>query len=64
MKDLPGIEITERHEHSNDVPYIEKGLDAAVVYGVQDLKFINNNNYSITLEVSATEDNITVNVKK
>ena len=61
---MPGIEITEKHEHSNDVPYIEKGLDAAVVYGVQDLKFKNNNNYPIILDVSATDDNITVTVKK
>lgn len=61
---MAGIEITERHEHSNDVPYIEKGLDAAVVYGVQDLKFINHNNYSIILNVSATEDEISVSIKK
>lgn len=29
---LDGIEITERHNHSNSVPYITKGQDAAVSY--------------------------------
>ena len=29
---LDGIEITERHNHSNSVPYISKGQDAAVSY--------------------------------
>lgn len=46
------------------MPYIEKGLDAAVVYGVQDLKFKNNNNYSIILNVSATENEISVLVEQ
>lgn len=64
VKDLPGIEITEKHEHSNNVPYIEKGLDASVAYNSQDFKFINTNSYPITLDVSATENEITVNVIK
>lgn len=64
VKDLNGIEITERHEHSNDVPYIQKGLDAAVAYGAEDLKFKNNNNYAIILEVSADENEVIVSIKK
>lgn len=61
---MSGIEIIERHEHSNDVPYIQKGLDSAVAYGAEDLKFKNNNNYSITLEISANENEINVSIKK
>ena len=37
-----GLEITERHNHSESVAYAPKGMDAAVVYGVKDMKFKNN----------------------
>lgn len=36
-----GMEIVERHHHSFPVGYIDKGLDATVSYGSQDLKFVN-----------------------
>ncbi|MCI8637460.1 MAG: VanW family protein, partial [Clostridia bacterium] len=36
---VPTLVITERHAHSNYVPYIDKGKDAAVAYGSYDLKF-------------------------
>jgi vancomycin resistance protein YoaR len=39
---IPELKVTERHAHSNSVPYIEEGKDAAVSYGAYDLKFINN----------------------
>ena len=39
---IPNIKVTERHAHSNNVPYIQKGKDAAVAYGSYDLKFVNN----------------------
>ena len=29
---VPGLDVTERHEHSNTVPYVPKGKDAAVSY--------------------------------
>lgn len=39
---VPGLDITERHEHSNSVPYVSKGKDAAIAYGSYDFKFVNN----------------------
>ena len=64
VKDLLGIEITERHQHSRHVPYIGTGLDAAVAYGAEDLKFKNNNEYPIQIEIFNTENDITCNIKK
>ena len=39
---IPSLKVTERHEHSNDVPYVKDGKDAAVAYGSYDFKFVNN----------------------
>ena len=39
---VSSLDITERHEHSNDVPYVQDGKDAAVAYGSYDFKFVNN----------------------
>ena len=64
VKDLSGIEILERHPHNNDVPYIEDGLDAAVSYGSEDLKFKNNNDYSIIINVSSTIEEVSCSIKK
>lgn len=36
------LEITERHAHSMPVSYVDKGKDATVSWGSQDLKFKNN----------------------
>lgn len=36
------LKVTERHAHSNSVPYIAEGKDAAVSYGTYDFKFVNN----------------------
>ncbi len=38
---VEGLNIIERHTHSNTVPYIEQGKDAAVSYGSYDFKFVN-----------------------
>ncbi len=37
-----GFKITEHHNHSENVAYAPKGMDATVVYGVKDFRFINN----------------------
>lgn len=55
------LKVTERHAHSNKVPYVEKGKDAAVAYGSYDLKFINNTGYSI--KIYASTDGKTVTTK-
>lgn len=53
------LEVTERHEHSKKVPYIEQGKDAAVSYGSYDFKFKNNSNYTIKIVMEKTQDEIT-----
>lgn len=60
----PNLVVTERHEHSNKVPYIETGKDAAVAYGSYDLKFRNDTGYDIKIKSEATSDNITINLYK
>ena len=55
------LKVTERHAHSNKVPYVEKGKDAAVAYGSYDLKFVNNTGYSI--KIYASTDGRTVTTK-
>lgn len=49
---ISGINVTERHSHSNSVPYIKEGKDAAVAYGSYDFKFINNTGNSIKIKTS------------
>jgi len=36
-----GMEIVERHDHTNEVHYVEIGQDAAVSFGEQDFRFRN-----------------------
>lgn len=36
------LTVTERHNHSLPVSYVDKGKDAAVSWGAQDLQFIND----------------------
>ena len=47
---VEGLKVTERHEHSREVPYITDGKDAAVSYGNSDLKFKNNLNYDVRID--------------
>lgn len=61
---VPDLVVTERHEHSNKVPYIETGKDAAVAYGSYDLKFRNDTGYDIKIKSEFTSDNITINLYK
>ena len=56
--------ITERHEHSNKVPYIEDGKDAAVAYGSYDLKFRNDTGYDIKIKAENTADNVIITLYK
>ena len=64
VKDISGIEIIERSEHSNEVPYVPEGLDAAVAYGSVDFKFKNNNSYSIKIVAEATDDEVIIKIIK
>lgn len=58
---ISGLSVVERHEHSNKVPYVPAGKDAAVAYGSVDLKFKNNNNFDI--KILATTDSEYVYIK-
>jgi len=48
--EVKGLKVTERHEHSREVPYIEDGKDAAVSYGNSDLKFKNTLDYDVRID--------------
>lgn len=61
---IPELEVLERHQHSGNVPYIEKGKDAAVAYGAYDFKFKNNTNNVIKIVMENTPDNITAKLIK
>ena len=50
------LKVTERHEHSNSVPYVSKGKDAAVAYGSYDFKFVNNTGSAIKINSSCDEN--------
>ena len=52
----PSLTVTERHEHSNKVPYVAKGKDAAVAYGSYDLKFRNDLSNSVKI-LASTDGN-------
>lgn len=53
---VPSLVVTERHEHSNNVPYVAKGKDAAVAYGSYDFKFRNNLSNSVKI-LASTDGN-------
>ncbi len=61
---IPSINITERHQHSNYVPYIEKGKDAAVAYGGYDLKFVNSTGYDIKIKASSDGNSVNISIIK
>lgn len=60
-----GIRVTERHAHSKPVTYIPEGMDATIVAGQKDLKFVNTYNYPIIINASVTPDGmLTVSFSK
>lgn len=58
----PSLTVTERHEHSNYVPYIQEGKDAAVAYGSYDLKFKNNSGHDLRIDAQASNNTVTVSL--
>lgn len=58
------LNITERHSHSNSVPYIESGKDAAVAYGSYDFKFVNNNDFDIKIKAENTKNEVIIKLFK
>ena len=64
MLKIPSLVVTKRHEHSNKVPYIQKGKDAAVAYGGYDLEFKNETGFDIKIKAEATNNNVNINLYK
>ncbi len=54
------IKVTERHPHSIPIHYVPKGMDAAVVYGAQDLKFLNNTEGHILIKAYGGSSSLTI----
>ena len=50
------LEITERHNHSIPVSYVDKGKDATVSWGAQDFKFKNNTDAPVYIVALLSED--------
>ncbi len=61
---IDGLDVTERHKHSNSVPYIKNGKDAAVSYGTYDFKFKNNTNNRIKISASCDSDYVYIKLFK
>lgn len=59
---VPSLVVTERHQHSNYVPYIQKGKDAAVAYGSYDFKFTNSSGNDIKIMASSDGKNVTISL--
>ncbi|MCL2421059.1 MAG: VanW family protein [Defluviitaleaceae bacterium] len=57
-----GMTVTERHDHSLPVTYIEAGKEAATSYGVKDLKFINELSHPVIIHSHVEGGKITVSV--
>ena len=56
------LEVTERHEHSMTVSYIEVARDAAIAEGSKDFCFINNSGAPIYIEGSTTDSSLTFRI--
>lgn len=63
---VSSLTIIERHPHSNHVPYVADGKDAAVAYGSYDFKFRNDTGNDIKILSSVTDGlvNVTLNSLK
>ena len=59
---LAGMAVVERHNHSLTVSYIDLGLDAAVVYGMLDLKLRNDSEAHVLLKTSVDGSLLTVKI--
>ena len=59
---VPTLKVTERHPHSNKVPYVATGKDAAVAYGSYDFKFQNNTGYRIKILATTNGSEVTTKI--
>lgn len=63
-----GLEIVEKHDHSLPVSYASRGNEATVSYGSADLKFRNNTDCTVVLNLSTDSSSgactVTVSAKQ
>ena len=57
--EVPSLTVIERNEHGLPVTYVPEGQDAAVSYGSLDLKFRNDSDKEIRIEMTSDNENIT-----
>lgn len=50
------LEITERHNHSRPVSYVDNGKDATVSWGSQDFKFVNSSDEPVYIVAYVTDE--------
>lgn len=56
------MEIVERYNHSGPVSYATPGLDAAVVYGMKDLRFRNTSDAPVTLHANLLGNILSISI--
>jgi hypothetical protein len=56
------ILVTERHQHSRSIPYLPRGRDATIFGDKLDLKFVNNTDYPIRIDIELDGRYLTVQV--
>ncbi len=59
---LANLAVTERSNHSLPVGYVPIGLDATVVYGAIDFRFVNNKDCYLYTRTSVEGDTLTVKI--
>ena len=61
---VSNLTVIERHPHSNHVPYVPDGKDAAVAYGSYDFKFRNDTGNDIKILSSVTDGLVNVTLMR
>ena len=56
------MQILERHSHSLEVPYAKQGNDAAVSWGIWDMRFKNTSKYPIKINANCTRTRLTTSI--
>jgi vancomycin resistance protein YoaR len=59
---LAGLEVLERHHHAVAPSYVPKGMDAAVAYGVADLRLRNPFPFPVQIRFEVSENQLTCHV--
>jgi len=59
---LAGLEVLERHHHAVTPSYVPQGMDAAVAYGVADLRLRNPFPFPVQVRFEARENQLTCQI--